>query len=317
MEQFDVFLAHNSLDKPEVKLVAAALKRRNLKPWIDDEQILPGKLFQDEIQQTIPLVKSAAIFFGVRGLGRWQSWELRSLINQCVKRNIPVIPVLLPGVNQLPENLIFFEEFRWVCFSQSIDDESVLSLLVSGITGIKPQPTNIQNQPHQADDLYSEKGIKYTRLRDLLAAKNWREADKETYLVMIRVVGKEYGDYFTSDELLNFPCTDLRTIDKLWVKYSNGQYGFSVQKKIWLEVGKNKNAFYTRVAWQVSAKWYLGGRLKRESIIYDGKAPVGHLPFECIFGRYGFGEGGWYGFQETGFRLGLRTIFSRIETCEL
>lgn len=187
MEQFDVFLAYNSLDKPEVQDIAAALRRRNLEPWIDDEQIRPGRPFQDEIQQAIPLVKSAAIFFGVLGLGRWQSWELRSLINQCVNRGIPVIPVLLPGVNQLPDNLIFLNEFRWVCFSQSIDDGRALSLLEWGITGIKPEsqpiihppvferpskpPKTIPEAPTQTDDLSSEKGIHYTRLRDLLVAK--------------------------------------------------------------------------------------------------------------------------------------------------
>jgi len=34
-----------------------------------------------------------------------------------------------------------------------------------------------------------------------------------------------------------FPCEDLRTIDQLWVHYSNGKFGFSVQKKLWLECG--------------------------------------------------------------------------------
>ncbi|MCG6138129.1 MAG: toll/interleukin-1 receptor domain-containing protein [Nostoc sp. LLA-1] len=109
MAEFDVFLAHNSKDKSEVQLIAAALRRRNLKPWIDDDHIPPGKSIQYEIQQALPLVKSAAIFIGVHGLGRWQVLELESLISQCVDRNIPVIPVLLPGVNQLPKNLIFLD----------------------------------------------------------------------------------------------------------------------------------------------------------------------------------------------------------------
>jgi uncharacterized caspase-like protein len=72
------------------------------------------------------------------------------------------------------------------------------------------------------DDLSSEKGVDYTKLRDLLKAGNWKEADYETYLVMIQAVGKKENDYFERDELLNFPCTDLRTVDHLWVKYSNG-----------------------------------------------------------------------------------------------
>ncbi len=32
------------------------------------------------------------------------------------------------------------------------------------------------------DDLSSEKGVDYTKLRDLLAAENWKDADYETYL---------------------------------------------------------------------------------------------------------------------------------------
>ena len=35
----------------------------------------------------------------------------------------------------------------------------------------------------------------------------------------------------------NFPCEDLRTIDQLWVKYSDGRFGFSVQKRIYQNLG--------------------------------------------------------------------------------
>ncbi|KOP25993.1 transcriptional regulator [Hapalosiphon sp. MRB220] len=321
MEQFDVFLAHNSLDKPEVQYIAAELRRRNLEPWIDDEQIPPGRPFQDEIQQAIPLVKSAAIFIGVRGLGLWQSWELRSLINQCVKRNIPIIPVLLPGVYQLPENLIFLQEFRWVCFSQSINDARALDLLEWGITGLKPkpQPTNTSNQQsvnnvnqlNQIDDLASEKGIDYTRLRDLLAVKNWKEADKETYRVMIQAVGKEEGDYFDKDELLNFPCTDLRTIDRLWVKYSDGHFGFSVQKEIYLSVGGKADGNYykeawekfgDRLGWRVNSSW-----IDYSQLTFDTSAPKGHLPKgvkeHLPKGETGRKRGIGEGIKEIGLRL--------------
>jgi hypothetical protein len=39
-------------------------------------------------------------------LGRWQALELQTFISQCVERNIPVIPVLLLGVAEIPENLL-------------------------------------------------------------------------------------------------------------------------------------------------------------------------------------------------------------------
>jgi serine/threonine protein kinase len=120
-------------------------------------------------------------------------------------------------------------------------------------------------KPAAQDALRSEKGIDYTRLRDLLKAGKWREADRETYDVMIRAVGKQSGDYFTRKELLNFPCTDLRTIDRLWVTYSQGQFGFSVQKKIYVECGAKLDGenpgdtiwyeFCNRVGWRKGDSW--------------------------------------------------------------
>jgi hypothetical protein len=43
---FDVFLAHNSADKPFVREINTKLKQIGLKTWIDEEQIAPGRSFQ-------------------------------------------------------------------------------------------------------------------------------------------------------------------------------------------------------------------------------------------------------------------------------
>ncbi|WP_414587356.1 effector-associated domain EAD1-containing protein [Scytonema sp. PCC 10023] len=139
-EEFDVFLAHNSADKPEVRTIAHQLKTRNIKIWFDEEQIPPGRSFQDEIQKAIPLVKSAAIFIGLQGLGKWQEMEVRSLTTRCVEKGIPLIPILLPGVTKLPEKLVFLKEYTWVDFSKSIDDVQALKKLVWGITGTQSSP---------------------------------------------------------------------------------------------------------------------------------------------------------------------------------
>ncbi|MBD2358884.1 DUF3110 domain-containing protein [Tolypothrix sp. FACHB-123] len=155
---FDVFLAHNSLDKPLVKEIAKLLKLRGLKPWLDEEQIPPGRSFQDEIQQAIPIVKTAAVFIGYQGLGRWQNWELKVFISQCVENKIPVIPVLLPGVSNLPENLVFLKEFRWINFLTQTNEEEALDLLEWGITGQKPQ-RNLQLNNKKPGQVPTEKSI--------------------------------------------------------------------------------------------------------------------------------------------------------------
>ena len=98
----------------------------------------------------------------------------------------------------------------------------------------EPIPQTIANVSVQ---LKSARGVDYTRLRDLLAAGKWKEADQETREVMLKAARREEEGWFTIESIENFPCDDLRTIDLLWVKYSQGRFGFSVQKKIWLECG--------------------------------------------------------------------------------
>jgi len=129
---FDVFLAHNSLDKPIVLQIADKLKSKGIKVWIDIEQIPPGRWFQDILQNAIKYNKSAAIFIGENSFGKWQALEIKSFITQCIEFDIPVIPVLLPGVKEIPESFIFLREFNHIKF-QSIYDNEALEKLIWGI----------------------------------------------------------------------------------------------------------------------------------------------------------------------------------------
>ena len=160
------------------------------------------------------------------------------------------------------------------------------------------------------NDLSSDHNVDYTRLRDLLKAGNWKDADYETYLVMLKAVGRKGGDWIRDEELLNFPCTDLRTIDSLWVKYSNGRFGFSVQKKIYLEVGGIPDGEYHEEAWKKFGDhvgWRKGWWMNKEwinfnEVVFDTSAPRGHLPRAWAWE---------YLLKPAG------VLFSRIETCKL
>lgn len=126
--------------------------------------------------------------------------------------------------------------------------------------------------------LKSARGVDYTCLRDLLAAGEWKEADKETRKVMLKAARRYNEGYFTSESIENFPCDDLRTIDQLWVKYSQGRFGFSVQKKIWLEVG-GKVDYDTECKLGDRCGWRKGGEwLNYSNLTFNKQAPVGHLP---------------------------------------
>jgi hypothetical protein len=148
----------------------------------------------------------------------------------------------------------------------------------------KGQPPS--KPPTETDDLSSERGVDYTKLRDLLAQGKWKEADEETLLVMLKVAGREEDDWLRAENIEEFPCTDLRTIDTLWVKYSKGRFGFSVQKRIWESVGGTPNAGYEtykrfsdRVKWRVDNDWL---DYRDLDFTFTPEAPEGHLPAAAL-----------------------------------
>jgi hypothetical protein len=54
---------------------------------------------------------------------------------------------------------------------------------------------------------------------------------------MLLIAKREDEGWLDEESINNFPCEELRTIDKLWVDNSGGKFGFSVQKKVWLDCG--------------------------------------------------------------------------------
>lgn len=96
MSRFDVFLCHNSADKPEVKAIGGRLKEAGVKPWLDEWEMQPGLTWQDQLEAQIEDVGAAAVFVGKDGEGPWQKLELQAFLQQFVDRQCPVIPVILP-----------------------------------------------------------------------------------------------------------------------------------------------------------------------------------------------------------------------------
>ena len=102
---------------------------------------------------------------------------------------------------------------------------------------------------------------------------------------MLQVANRTEEIWLRESDIDNFPCKDLRTIDQLWVKYSGGRFGFSVQAKIYRELGGTRQynervwtAFGDRVGWRVGINsWIYYG-----CVTFDLKAPLGHLPWCCF-----------------------------------
>jgi serine/threonine protein kinase len=162
--------------------------------------------------------------------------------------------------------------------------------------------------------LKSSVGMDYSKLRDLLAAGKWKEADEETACVMVAVMNREKERWLRVEDIDNFPCEDLRTIDQLWVKYSNGRFGFSVQKRIYQSLGGTRN--YDEKIWRAfgdKVGWRKGGEcLDYSDITFDITVPEAHLPVE-IYGWLGEGLWGLWG----GSLVCSVYLLSRVETCKV
>ena len=124
--------------------------------------------------------------------------------------------------------------------------------------------------------LQSERNIDYAPLQQLLAQQEFEAADRLTLQKMCELAGTAAAQrkwlYFT--EVENFPAIDLHTLDALWRLHSEGKFGFSVQRDIWLNAGKNWDLFWDKIGWRNGNSWT---RYPQE-FTWNLSAPRGHLP---------------------------------------
>ncbi|HKI44417.1 MAG TPA: toll/interleukin-1 receptor domain-containing protein [Balneolales bacterium] len=133
---FDVFMCHNSKDKDAVRALNKQLKTQGLKTWLDEEQLPPGRVWQELLEQQIESIRSVAVFVGAAGVGPWQDVEMRVFLSEFVNRRCPVIPVILSDCTTVPQLPLFMRQFTWVDFRKRMP--TPLDQLVWGITGERP-----------------------------------------------------------------------------------------------------------------------------------------------------------------------------------
>lgn len=303
-----IFISYSRQDQTYVSKLVEALESHHLPVWLDNH-IDYGTTWPRIIQEQLEKCGVFLLVMSPRSLNsHWVQCEL-SLALELKK---PIFPLRLEGG-------------RWLAVAaiQTVDvtaSKLPPARFFEKLGTYFPRPTALPSPPSQVrtpppeDELSTEKDLDYTRLRNLLKTGDWKTADQETYAVMIRAVDKQPGDWFKEKELLNFPCIDLRTIDRLWVKYSRNKFGFSRQKKIYVECGAKLDGKYPgdeiwrkfcdRVDWRRR-----GDYIYRNDVFFDLSSPVGHLPF----GGVGGWGGGWG--DDGGLGFWFFVLFCRIQIC--
>ena len=122
-------------------------------------------------------------------------------------------------------------------------------------------------------------GVDYTKkLQKLLEQNKWKEADTETAIIMLQMADRKRDESLGVEDVKKITAEDLRKIDELWLKYSNGKFGFSIQKKIYQSLSEarenNQNTRWDRFSEHVG--WSQSGHLNL--LNFDLTAPEGHLP---------------------------------------
>ena len=66
---YDVFLSHNSKDKPAVEAIAKKLTSEyGLKCWLDKWNLIPGEPWQEAPEETLNQCQTVAVFVGPKSI---------------------------------------------------------------------------------------------------------------------------------------------------------------------------------------------------------------------------------------------------------
>ncbi|MDZ8091152.1 MULTISPECIES: GUN4 domain-containing protein [unclassified Nostoc] len=208
--------------------------------------------------------------------------DLYSLGVTCIRLLTQVLPNA-DGYDELYDALKGCWIWRkYLLQGRSITPEfgQVLDKLIQDYVEERYQSVDEVIQALNAENLNSAVGIDYTILQKLLASGKWREADQETWKLMLKISHREKECYLRVEDIKQFPCQDLLTIDRLWVKYSNGRFGFSIQKQIWDSVGGKPDLdletwkyFGESLGWRIKNNWK-----PYEFLSFTLTAAVGQLP---------------------------------------
>jgi hypothetical protein len=143
---------------------------------------------------------------------------------------------------------------------------------------------------------------RFSRLRDLLAAADFDAADRETARLLLDQLADGNGDV-TPDALERCPASFLLIVDGLWSSSTEGQQGFSVQQRLYRELGGSRSSLIAQdrdlferliqtVAWPAQAG--RGLMLPEElsvpvttALDEQGRPRPGHLPLRCWASAYG------------------------------
>ena len=178
-------------------------------------------------------------------------------------------------------------------------------------------------------------GADYTKLDHLLSLGKFEQADLETAEKILTVMRRKADGQIYINDLEKFPCKDLGTINNLWLGYSGGKFGITVQRKLYQKILKDLSSqprktlkpnedietkvfdrFAESIGWKVKGKSLSENELPVNQNGGEGYLPRSYMKLEgcngirfslCLLGYP------WYG----GAPDLSQQFFSRTTSCKL
>jgi hypothetical protein len=122
----------------------------------------------------------------------------------------------------------------------------------------------------------SAQGLDYGPLQGHLLRQEFEEADRLTSAHLRQLAGPaaERRGYVYFSEVAAMPGLDLQSLDRLWITYSLGRFGFSVQGRL-LRLCENRwESLWPRLGWKLEGQW----TRYPNAFTWNLEAPEGHMP---------------------------------------
>ncbi|NQV10213.1 MAG: GUN4 domain-containing protein [Cyanobacteria bacterium] len=188
--------------------------------------------------------------------------QRRSLLPQLERRALEVRPLLLDGLGGLDAT---GDDWAAGALIQLLllDNDNLAAAFLS-------------RYPQGWLEVSSAEGIDYEPLQSALIQQRFEEADRLTSALLRRLAGPaaEQRGYVYFSEVPAISAVDLVSLDRLWICYSLGRFGFSVQARLLRSVGGRWPLLWPKLGWKTGGTWtrYPSG------FTWSLQAPEGHMP---------------------------------------
>ncbi len=118
--------------------------------------------------------------------------------------------------------------------------------------------------------------IDHRPLQISLLEERFEDADRITSETLRKLAGKSaiQRGYVYFSEVENMSSVDLNSLDRLWIAYSLGKFGFSVQARLLESLGGRYEKLWPRIGWKTDNGW----TRYPKSFTWSLDAPEGHMP---------------------------------------